>query len=101
MRWSQLLRRVFALDVLRCPCGADRKIIGVLSRAQSPDALVGPLAAMAVNPPSMNMPDADKMARGRLLIIDAKTLAVEKAADIEIGEHPAQSSLMHRASRSM
>ena len=39
MLWSQLLRRVFAVDVLRCPCGADRKIIGVLSRAQSPVAL--------------------------------------------------------------
>ena len=36
MRWSRLLRRVFALDVLRCLCGADRKIIGLLSRAQSP-----------------------------------------------------------------
>lgn len=41
MLWSQLLRRVFAVDVLRCPCGAepDRKLIGVLSRAQTPDAL--------------------------------------------------------------
>ncbi|MBP9903388.1 MAG: transposase, partial [Verrucomicrobia bacterium] len=39
MLWSQLLRRVFAIDVLRGPCGADCKIIGVLSRARSPDAL--------------------------------------------------------------
>jgi hypothetical protein len=41
MLWSQLLRRVFAVEVLRCPCGADadRKIIGVLSRAQTPEAL--------------------------------------------------------------
>ncbi len=41
MLWSQLLRRVFAIDVLRCPCGAeaDRKLIGVLSRAQNPAAL--------------------------------------------------------------
>ncbi len=39
MLWAQLLRRVFALDVFRCPCGADRKMIGILSRAQSPDAL--------------------------------------------------------------
>lgn len=51
--------------------------------------VVGPVAAMAANPPSMNMPDADKIARGRLLIIDAKTLAIDKAADIEIGRHPA------------
>ena len=35
MLWSQLLRRIFAVDVLRCPCGAQRKIIGVLSRAQT------------------------------------------------------------------
>ncbi len=40
MLWSQLLRRVFAVDVLRCPCGADadRKLIAVLARSQSPDA---------------------------------------------------------------
>lgn len=50
---------------------------------------VGPVAAMTANPPLMNMTDTDKMVRGRLLIIDAKTLAVDKAADIEIGEHPA------------
>jgi hypothetical protein len=42
------LRRVFAIDVLRCPCGADadRKIIGVLSRAQTPDALDNFLSAI-------------------------------------------------------
>jgi hypothetical protein len=41
MLWSQLLRRIFAVDVLRCSCGAqpDRKLIGVLSRAQTTDAL--------------------------------------------------------------
>ena len=41
MLWSQLLRRIFAVDVLRCPCGAeaDRKLIGVLSRAKTSDAL--------------------------------------------------------------
>ncbi len=41
MLWSQLLRRVFAVDVLRCPCGAeaDRKLIGVLSHSQNPAAL--------------------------------------------------------------
>ena len=51
--------------------------------------VVGPVAAMSANSPSMNMADAGKMARGRLLIIDAKTLAVAQAADIEIGRHPA------------
>ncbi|HBJ85255.1 MAG TPA: hypothetical protein DDZ88_15550 [Verrucomicrobiales bacterium] len=47
---------------------------------------VGPVAAMTAK---MKMPDASKMARGRLLIIDAETLAVESAANIEIGRHPA------------
>lgn len=68
MLWSQLLRRVFAVDVLRCPCGADadRKLIGVLSRAQTPDALdnflraigestVPPPRAKARPPPQVEM----------------------------------------------
>ena len=68
MLWSQLLRRVFAVDVLRCPCGAapDRKLIGVLSRAQTPDALdsflraigeptVPPPRAKARPPPQIDM----------------------------------------------
>jgi hypothetical protein len=48
MLWSQLLRRVFAIDVLRCPCGAeaDRKLIGVLSRSQNPEALANFLRAI-------------------------------------------------------
>ena len=37
----------------------------------------------------MKMTDADTMARGRLLVLDAETLAVETAVDIEIGRHPA------------
>ena len=61
MVWSQLLRRVFAVDVdvLRCPCGAepDRKLIGVLSRAQTPDVLDRCLRAIgesSVPPPRSN-----------------------------------------------
>ena len=50
---------------------------------------VGPVADMAANQPPMKMTDGHKMAPGRLLIIDAETLAVESAADIEIGRHPA------------
>jgi hypothetical protein len=37
--WAVLLRRVFATDVLACPCGGRRRIIAALTRAQSPDAL--------------------------------------------------------------
>lgn len=47
---------------------------------------VGPVADMTAK---MKMTDASKMARGRLLIIDAQTLAVESAADMDIGRHPA------------
>jgi YVTN family beta-propeller protein len=50
---------------------------------------VGPVADMTANQSPMKMTDAAKMARGRLLIIDAETLAVGSAADIEIGRHPA------------
>ena len=50
---------------------------------------VGPVADMTATKPTMKMTDVDKMARGRLLIFDAATLAVETAADIEIGRHPA------------
>ncbi len=50
---------------------------------------VGPVADMTANQSPMKAPDAAKMARGRLLIIEAETLAVGSAADIEIGRHPA------------
>ena len=39
MEWARLLRQVFAVDVLRCPCGGERKLIAALTRNQSPDAL--------------------------------------------------------------
>jgi len=39
MEWARLLRQVFAVDVLRCHCGGERKVIAALTRAQSPDAL--------------------------------------------------------------
>jgi len=39
MEWARLLAQVFAVDVLRCPCGGERKVIAALTRRQSPDAL--------------------------------------------------------------
>jgi YVTN family beta-propeller protein len=51
--------------------------------------VVGAVAGMTANQSPMKMPDSGKMARGRLLIIDAETFAVANAADIEIGRHPA------------
>ena len=32
-------RHVFAIDVLRCPCGGERKVIAALTRNDSPNAL--------------------------------------------------------------
>lgn len=51
--------------------------------------VVGPVAAMTGNQAPMQMNDDGRMERGRLLILDAVTLAVESATDIEIGRHPA------------
>ena len=39
MQWARLLRQVFAVDILRCHCGGERKVIAALTRTQSPDAL--------------------------------------------------------------
>jgi YVTN family beta-propeller protein len=50
---------------------------------------IGPVASMTANQPQMKMNDDGEMARGRLLILDAETLAFASAADIEIGRHPA------------
>lgn len=50
---------------------------------------VGPVAAMTENHSQMKMNHDDMMERGRLLILDAETIAAESAVDIEIGRHPA------------
>ena len=31
LEWAALLRRVFALDVLRCSCGGERKIVAFIT----------------------------------------------------------------------
>ena len=51
--------------------------------------VVGPVVATTGNQPQMKMNDDDKMERGRLMILDAETTAVDSTADIEIGRHPA------------
>ena len=50
---------------------------------------VGPAADRTATQSPMKMTDGGKMVRGRLLIIDTETLAVDSAVDIEIGRHPA------------
>lgn len=59
----------------------------------SPDGhllfVVGSVAAMKGDPAKMTTVGDHEMARGRLLILDATTMSVESAADIEVGHHPA------------
>lgn len=50
---------------------------------------VGPVADMTADHSQMKMTDAGQMARGRLLIIDAETLAIQSAGEIEVGRLPA------------
>jgi YVTN family beta-propeller protein len=50
---------------------------------------VGPAAHAVAHQSSAKTPTSRKKARGKLLIIDAETLAPEKTAEIEIGHHPA------------
>lgn len=51
--------------------------------------VVGSVADMGGHETGMKMPESGVAPRGRLLIIDAETLDVESAADVEIGRHPA------------
>jgi len=39
IEWARLLRQVFVVDVLQCPCGGERKIIAALTRNHSPEPL--------------------------------------------------------------
>ncbi len=50
---------------------------------------VGPAAHAVAHQSSAKTPTPRQKARGKLLIIDAETLAPEKTAEIEIGHHPA------------
>ncbi len=49
---------------------------------------VGTVAAKTGNQSQAKMNEGGDMERGRLLILNAETLAVDSAADIEIGHHP-------------
>ena len=46
MNWAALLKRVFQSEVLVCPCGGTRTVIGALTRSQSPEPLRRYLAHM-------------------------------------------------------
>ena len=60
-----------------------------VSREGSLLLVVGTVAATTRNLLQTKMSDDGKMERGRLLILNAETLAVDRAADIEVGHHPA------------
>jgi hypothetical protein len=41
--WAELMQRVFALDVLRCPCGGRRKILAAITEARVIRAILAAL----------------------------------------------------------
>jgi hypothetical protein len=43
LRWAELLRRVFAIDVLACPCGGRRSVIAVVAVPQIAQVVLGAL----------------------------------------------------------
>jgi len=43
--WAELLKRVFAVDVLRCACGGRRKILAAITQAE---VIVAILAALGL-----------------------------------------------------
>ena len=59
---------------------------------------VGPAADMTGNQSPMKMTDGGKMVRGRLLILDAETLAVESAVNIDFASSLRGASIPARAS---
>lgn len=76
MEWARLLRQVFAVDVLRCPCGGERNVIAALTRNHSPEALRRYLEHMGepVDPPPSSSDCGEKVLSG--------------IADVAIGHTP-------------
>lgn len=62
--WPELMRRVFEFDVLRCPCGARRKILAAITDPSAIAAILDclalptepPLLAPARAPPQLPLP---------------------------------------------
>jgi YVTN family beta-propeller protein len=85
-----------AISVIKLGTGHVKNIATRISPHNvqiSPDGrllfVVGSVAAMKGDPAKMKMGGDYEMARGRLLILDTKTMAVGSAIDIEVGHHPA------------
>ena len=60
--WAELLRRVFATDVLSCPCGGHRSVIGVVvddAMARAVLATLGLPCTPATLVPARDPPQAE------------------------------------------
>ena len=52
MRWAQLLKRVFDINIERCPhCGGQLKFIAAIEDAAAIARLLTPLGLAALTPP--------------------------------------------------
>jgi hypothetical protein len=50
--WAEVLRRVFAIDVLVCPrCGGPRRIVGAVTEPHTVRRLLAPLGLAPEPPP--------------------------------------------------
>ena len=58
--WAELLRRVFAIDILKCDqCGGDMKIIAIIPASEATEAILDPLGKGTHHNPATG-PPADR-----------------------------------------
>jgi hypothetical protein len=73
--WAELLRRVFATDVLSCPCGGRRSVVAVVvddAMARTVLATLGLPCTPATLAPARDPPQAEWLARGCSVDLDAR-----------------------------
>ena len=55
--WAELLRRVFAIDILKCDqCGGDMKIIAIIPASEATEAILDHLGIDTVDNPATGPP---------------------------------------------
>jgi len=80
LRWADLLRRVFAVDVLTCPhCGGARRLIAMITDGPVVRRILGPPRAAQHSPGDRPRKSAAR-ARVRLVVRDASELSISKEA---------------------
>jgi len=80
LRWADLLRRVFAVDVLTCPdCGGARRLIAMITDGLVVRRILGPPRAAQHSSGDRSRQSASR-ARVRLVIRDASELRTSKEA---------------------